>query len=228
VTSKIRILVADDHAVLRSGLRLLINGQPDMEVVAEAADGPEALARARETRPDVTLLDLAMPRTDGMKTISQLAQRRPATRVVVLTMHDDPAYVESALAAGARGFVVKRAADMELLSAIRAAAGGRLYVDATARGVGRMSRPGPGRTPAAGGRLSPRELEVLRLLGQGYTHREIAARLGVGEKSVETYRSRLGQKLRLHRRADLVRYALQTGLLSVESLAQDNPGSRAR
>jgi two-component system, NarL family, response regulator NreC len=226
--AKIRILVADDHAVLRSGLRLLINGQPDMMVVAEAADGREALARARETKPDVALLDLAMPGTDAMKTIAQLVHLRPALRVVVLTMHDDPAYVDSALAAGARGFVVKRAADLELLAAIRAAAGGRLYVDATARNGTHAPRRGPGREPPAGGQLSPRERQVLRLLGEGFTHREIAARLGVGEKSVETYRARLAQKLRLHRRADLVRYALQTGLLSLDSMAEDDPGARRR
>jgi two-component system response regulator NreC len=220
VTSKIRILVADDHAVLRSGLRLLINGQEDMVVVAEAADGRDTLARARDVKPDVTLLDLTMPRTDSLKTITSLAQLRPVTRVVVLTMHDDPAYVSSALEAGACGYVVKRAADLELLSAIRAAAGGRLYVDATFRGVGQLRRRGTKAT-GPGGHLSPREAQVLGLLGRGYTNREVAARLGVGEKSVETYRARLSQKLQLRRRADLVRYALQMGFLSPDTVADD-------
>jgi two-component system response regulator NreC len=219
VTSKIRILVADDHAVLRSGLRLLINGQEDMVVVAEAADGREALARARDVRPDVTLLDLTMPRTDSLKTITLLAQLRPVMRVVVLTMHDDPAYVSAALEAGACGYVVKRAADLELLSAIRAAAGGRLYVDATFRGVGQLRHRGT--RAGTGGHLSPREAQVLGLLGRGYTNREVAARLGVGEKSVETYRARLSQKLQLRRRADLVRYALQMGFLSPDTMADD-------
>ena len=206
---KIRILVADDHAVLRSGLRLLINGQADMEVVAEAGDGKETLACAREARPDVTLLDLTMPRTDSLKTIVQLCRERPSNRVLVLTMHDERAYVDAALAAGASGYVVKKAADLELLSAIRAVAGGRVYVDATLHGA----------SWASAARLSRREAQVLRWLGQGYTNREVAERLQIGVKSVETYRARIAQKLQLRGRADFIRYALQTGLVSPESLA---------
>jgi two-component system, NarL family, response regulator NreC len=208
---KIRILVADDHAVLRSGLRLLINGQSDMEVVAEAADGQEALARARECRPDVTLLDLTMPRTDGIETIVQLSSEPPGNQVVILTMHDDAAYLDAALAAGAKAYVVKKAADLELLSTIRAVASGRTSVEATPR------PPTRGRPRSVPG-LSPRETQVLRLLAQGYTSRQIAERLQIGMKSAETYRARLAHKLHLHGRADVVRYALQMGLLTVDGL----------
>ena len=206
---KIRILIADDHAVVRAGLRLLIGTQADMAVVGEAADGVEALSVARETRPDVTLLDLSMPRTNGVKTIGQLARLRPPTRVLVLTMYDDPAYVDSALAAGASGYVVKKAADLELLSAIRAVSRGRQAVDATRATGGSRLRP-------AQGRLSRRENEVLRLLGQGLTNRQVAARLRVSVKTAETYRARLYQKLGFSDRADLVRYALRMGLLEAE------------
>jgi DNA-binding NarL/FixJ family response regulator len=147
-----------------------------MAVVGEAADGAEALAVAREARPDVTLLDLSMPRTNGVKTIGQLARLRPATRVLVLTMHDDPAYVDSALAAGASGYVVKKAADLELLSAIRAVSRGRHAVDATLTTGGSHSTP-------SRGRLSRRESEVLRLLGQGLTNRQVAAQLRLSVKT---------------------------------------------
>jgi two-component system, NarL family, response regulator NreC len=212
---RIAVLVADDHAVLRSGLRLLIDAQADMHVVAEAADGDEALVQAREARPDVTLFDLTMPHTDAMRTIAQLCRERPSNRVLVLTMHDDPAYVDAALDAGARGYVVKKAADLELLSAIRAVAGGRISLDA----ISRPSLPKPSRGP----RLSPRETQVLQLLGQGYTSRQVAERLRIGVKSAETYRARLAQKLHLQTRAELTRYALQTGLLSAEALERDEP-----
>jgi two-component system response regulator NreC len=222
-------VIADDHAVLRSGLRLLINAQPDMEVVGEASNGEEVAARVRATRPDVTLLDLTMPRTDAMATIARVTQSR-ATRVLVLTMHDDPAYVDAALSAGAAGYVVKRAADVELLSAIRAVASGRVSVDVTIRPTltraGRRHRAGSARTAALVASLSRRETQVLRFIGQGHTNREIARRLQVGEKSVETYRSRLSQKLQLRGRADLVRYAIQTGLLASEEFVDNERGTR--
>ena len=214
---RIRVLIADDHAVVRAGLRLLIGTQRDMQVVGEAADGAEALRMVVKSRPDVTLLDLSMPETDGIKTIGRLARLRPSTKVVVLTMYDDPAYVESTLMAGASGYVAKKAADVELLSAIRAVMGGRPAVDAAllrrARPLARpRSIPGPG--PAAG-LLSRRETEVLVLLSQGYTNRQVAQRLGTSVKTAETYRARLYGKLGIRDRASLVQYVRRVGLLEV-------------
>jgi two-component system, NarL family, response regulator NreC len=220
MSRRVRVLVADDHAVLRAGLRLLINGQADMEVVGEAANGLEALARAKETRPDVVLFDLTMPRTDGIATIGQFVRLQPSPGVVVLTMHDDSAYLNAALQAGARGYVVKRAADLELLSAVRAVANGRISVTASSSiPSARKGAHADGQGRAAGAGLSPREQQVLRLLAQGFTNREIAERLKVGEKSVETYRARVAEKLHVRGRANLVRFALQMGFLDRATLA---------
>ena len=194
--------------MLRAGLRMLLDAQPDMVVVAEAADGPEAARKAKQLHPDVAVLDLTMPNTDPAFTIRQLT--RLGARTVVLTMHDDPAYADAAFAAGALGFVVKKAADVELLSAIRAVSRGRRFLDAGAGHVGRS------RGAARLRQLSQREDQALRLLGYGFTNREIAARLGVSVKTAETFRARICQKLGLRSRAELVQYALRMGLVSAE------------
>lgn len=201
-------MLADDHAVLRAGLRLLIDAQPDMSVVGEASDGPEAIRQAKLLRPDVTVLDLTMPKTDPSHALRQLA--RLGTRPLVLTMHDDPAYADASFAAGALGFVVKKAADLELLAAIRAVSRGRRFLDASA---GHLART---RGAVRLRQLSEREEQVLRLIGFGFTNREIAARLGVSIKTAETFRARICQKLGLHSRAELVQYALRMGLVSAE------------
>ena len=133
--SKIRVMIADDHAILRSGLRLLVNTQADMEVVSEAPDGQQAVQAALETRPDVALMDLTMPRTGGMRALQAIVQNCPQTRVLVLTMHDDPAYLRSVMAAGASGYVLKRSVDADLLSAIRAVHRGETFVDPSLAGV---------------------------------------------------------------------------------------------
>ncbi|HVM43794.1 MAG TPA: response regulator transcription factor, partial [Gemmatimonadales bacterium] len=221
MTDKLRILVADDHAVFRSGLRLLLNGQPDMEVVAEAGDGRDAIRKTSEAKPDVVLFDLTMPRTHAMDTIRHVARARPRPKVVVLTMHEHPAYVHSAVAAGAAGYVLKRAADTELLSTIRAAgrAGRGAVLPLTPLAAAeerRRARAGRGRAL-----LSPREEQVLRFLAQGYSNRQIAGRLKLSVKTVETFRSRVSKKLHLRGRAALVRYALRTGLVTIENLSQD-------
>jgi DNA-binding NarL/FixJ family response regulator len=214
---KLRILVADDHAVLRAGLRLLVNTQPDMEAVGEAGDFPEAIRLTRAVRPDVLILDLTMPGGTGIQTIERLVGECPATRIVVLTMHDDPSYLRAALAAGAAGYVAKKAADSELLSAIRAVSQGRAFVDldmsgAQARAALSDKAEGtPARGPAPG--LSQREREVLELLAQGHTNQVAADRLFLSVKTVESYRARLMQKLGLSSRADLIRYAVEVGLL---------------
>ena len=224
---QIRVLIADDHAVLRAGLRVLIGAQPDMDVVGEAADGEEAVQRVAETRPDVALVDITMPGSSGIKAIERIRQTCPATRVLVLTMHDVPAYLRSALAAGATGYVVKRAADSELLSAIRGVHRGRTVLDpalatAVVQGaIGRKATVGQPGGPA--GLLSPREREVLDLVAQGYTNQQIADRLGLSVKTVETYRSRLVEKLGLRSRADLVRYALDSGLFGGGAAPSGDP-----
>ncbi len=223
---RIRVLIADDHAVLRAGLKLLIGAEPDMEVVGEAADGPETVRRAHASAPDVVLLDLSMPGGRAMQTIEALVRRAPSPasppHVLVLTMHDDAASMQAALLAGASGYIVKKAADIELLTAIRAVHRGRTFVDLTRPGeevrshevVRRVSRDSP-----AGGQLrplSPREAEVLRLLARGHTYKEAADHLGVSVKTIETHRKRLADKLGLRSRAELFRFAVEVGLLEAE------------
>ena len=204
--SRIRVLIADDHAVLRAGLKLLIGAEADMEVVGEAADGAEAVQRAHTTAPDVVLLDLTMPGGRGTRTIEDVVQLTPRPRVLVLTMHDDAASMQAALLAGASGYIVKKAADVELLTAIRAVHHGRTFVNLTR----------PGEEPVARKRLSPREAEVLRLLAQGHSYREAAEHLGVSVKTIETHRKRLVDKLGLKSRAALFRFAVEVGLLEPE------------
>jgi len=214
----IRVLIADDHAVLRAGLKLLINAQADMEVVGEAANGTETVRNAQATGPHVVLLDLSMPGARYTQTIEQLVLLAPSARVLVLTMHDDPAYMRTALLAGASGYIVKKAADVELLTAIRAVHHGRTFVDLTRPGElprGPEVRPGSRHAPAAGQPrpLSPREAEVLRLLAQGNTNQEAADHVAVSVKTIETHRKRLSDKLGLKSRAQLFRFALECGLL---------------
>jgi two-component system response regulator NreC len=211
------VIIADDHAVVRAGLRMLIGAQPDMEVIGEAADGPEAVQKARAAKPDVVILDLSMPGPRGTQTIERLVRLDPKPRVLILTMHDDPAYFRSAFMAGATGYVVKSAADVEVLTAIRAIHRGRTFADLT--GPPASARPG-GPAPATQARpaarhklLSRREIEVLRLIAQGYTHQEIADQLALSIKTVETYRKRLHEKLELNSRAQLFRFAFESGLL---------------
>jgi len=214
----IRVLIADDHAVLRAGLKLLINAQSDMAVVGEAADGDSTLRSVQATAPNVVLFDLSMPGTRSTQTIEQLVRVAPSARVLVLTMHEEPAYMQAALRAGASGYLVKKAADIELLTAIRTVHQGRTFVDLERPGepaphpeLGRVSRDSP-----AGGHtkpLSQREAEVLRLLAQGYTNQQAADRLAVSVKTIETHRKRLSDKLGLKSRAQLFRFAVEVGLL---------------
>jgi two-component system, NarL family, response regulator NreC len=215
---RIRVLIADDHAVLRAGLKLLIMGQSDMEVAGEAANGPETVRRAQAAAPHVVLLDLSMPGARSTETIEQLVRVAPSARVLVLTMHDDPAYLQAALNAGASGYVVKKAADVELLTAIRAVHHGRTFVDLTRPGEqawGHEVRHVPRDSTAAGrpSSLSRREAEVLKLLAQGHTNQEAADHLAVSVKTIETHRKRLSDKLGLKSRAQLFLFAVEIGLL---------------
>ena len=215
-------MIADDHAILRSGLKLLVNAQADMEVVAEAPDGEQAALAARETRPDVALMDLTMPRTGGMRALQEIVRTCPKTRVLVLTMHDDPAYLRAVLAAGASGYVLKRSVDADLLAAIRAVHRGGTFIDPSLANVlvqdlfARKGSKARGAGPV--NMLSERESQVLRLVARGYSSQQIAEQILVGVKTVETYRSRLAQKLGLRTRSDMVRFAVQMGLLTPEML----------
>src|SRR5579859_1198891 len=175
---KIRVMIVDDHAILRAGLRMLVNAQADMEVVAEAPDGQQAAQETRETKPDVTVLDLTMPRVGGMKALQEIARNGSGTKVLILTMHDDPAYLRSALAAGASGYVLKRAVDTELLAAIRAVHRGGVFVDPSLAQVfvqDVIKRPVHANSASRSLKiLSERERQVFDLVAQGYGSQEIA------------------------------------------------------
>jgi two-component system, NarL family, response regulator NreC len=224
-------MVADDHAILRSGLRLLVNAQADMEVVSEAPDGELAVRAARETRPDVALMDLTMPGTGGMRALQEIVRDCPKTRVLVLTMHDDPAYLRSVLSVGASGYVLKRSVDAELLTAIRAVHRGGTFVDPGLANVlvqdVLAKRGGKARSKRPVNILSEREQQVLKLVAQGYSSKQIAGQILVGVKSVETYRSRLAEKLGLRTRSEVIRFAVQMGLLTPETLEAEE-GRSAR
>ena len=215
-SKRIRILIVDDHAVLQAGLRMLLDAEPDMEVVGGASNGAQALQAVRELAPDVALLDISMPGMDGLQILRLIRDAGHSTRAVILTMHDDEGYLREALAAGACGFVLKRAADTDLLAAIRAVhAGGTFLHSEHARLLldGMLDRH---RGQSAQGRdllLSPREREVLRLIALGHTNQQAAAILFLSVKTVEAYRARLMTKLGLKSRAELVLYALKHGLI---------------
>jgi two-component system, NarL family, response regulator NreC len=213
----IRILLADDHAVLRTGLAALLNARSDMAVVGEAADGAELLTLAEATQPDVILLDLTMPRLGGLEALPLLRQHVPAARILILTMHQDESYLRRAIKGGAAGYVLKKAADMELIAAIQAVMRGDLYVHPSmTRALLEDIAPNAEPAGAESDRwvaLSDREQEVLQLVALGHTSKEIADRLSVSAKTVDTYRARGMEKLGLRSRAALVRFALANGLL---------------
>jgi two-component system response regulator NreC len=214
----IRILLADDHAVLRAGLRLLLINQPDFEVIGEAASGLEVLEMAESLRPDLILLDLSMPGLNGLYTLPALRKSAPEARVLVLTMHDDPQYLRQALKSGASGYVLKKAADQELLAAIRAVMRGEIYVHPAMTRVllDDMLADAPAAPGDAWEKLSEREQAVLKGVALGYTGAEIAEQLNLSAKTVETYRARGMEKLGFGSRAALVRFALKKGLISGE------------
>jgi DNA-binding NarL/FixJ family response regulator len=216
--AKIRVLVADDHAVLRSGLRLLINTQPDMEVVGEAGTFAETLEAVRKTKPEVISLDLEMPGGTGMKLIETLARDFPQSRILVLTMHHDPAYFRLALAAGAAGYVMKKSADSELLTAIRTVAKGRSYAQIEL-GSGQLPSPPVQKSTAMTSleSLSEREREVFEMVARGHTSQAIADKLFLSVKTVESYRARLMAKLGLQNRAELTQFAIDLGVLGSPS-----------
>jgi two-component system response regulator NreC len=213
--SKIRIVLAEDHRMVREGVKLLINGQPDMETVGEAGDGSAAVRLTQELKPDVVLMDVTMPEMNGLKATERLTQLCPQVRVLTLTRHTDRAYLQQLLQAGAAGYVLKQSAPAELLHAIRAVAAGGSYLDPAITGQAIESyfgRRASGRTPGEGS-LTEREAEVLRLIALGYSNKEIAARLSLSVKTVEVHKANAMRKLDMHSRIDIVRYAMLQGWL---------------
>jgi two-component system, NarL family, response regulator NreC len=207
-----RVLIVDDHALVRSGLRMLLESEGDFEVVAEAGTADEAVRAARLEKPDVVLLDVVMPGRSGLEALSDVLEAAPDAKVLVLSMQDDPRYVREAFAAGASGYLLKEAADAELVAALREVAAGSQYVH-PALGARIAAADAAAQARAAADPLSEREREVLRLLALGHTNQEIAKMLFISVRTAETHRAHIMQKLRLSTRAELVGYALAEGLL---------------
>jgi two-component system, NarL family, response regulator NreC len=216
---KLRILLVDDHTVLREGLKLLIESQPDMEVVGQASDGREAVRQVKLCQPDVIVMDVSMPGLGGAEATEQIRQQCPQACVLALTRYGDQGYLRRLLRAGAAGYVVKKAAADELINAVRIVAAGRTYIDPSLAGplvhglIGRSASDKSARPP---GELTGREQEVLRLIAWGQSNKEIAAQLGISVKTVEYHKARSTEKLHLRSRTDMLRYALAQGWLEEE------------
>ena len=220
----IRVLITDDHAMLRAGLHTWLDSEPDLQVVGEAADGIEAVRLARELGPDVVLMDISLPGPGGgIGATRQLKEQLPDVRVLILSVHEDEDLLREAMRAGASGYLVKRAVQTELVDAIRSVSRGNMYVHPImTRALLKDMTPAPDGRPVVAESLTPREIEVVRLMVQGNTSREIAAKLNVSTRTVEFHRANLMGKLGLHSRVELVRYAEEHGLL-----ASGKPRSKA-
>ncbi len=205
-----KVLIADDHGIVRSGVKLLLDRQPDIEVVAEAEDGVEAVEKVIQHRPDVAVLDVSMPRMTGLQATHEIKQQAPATQILILSMHDDERYLFEALRAGAAGYVLKRAADQDLVDAVRAAGRGEPFLTASAQQTLIRDFLERGEQPDE---LTPREQEVVKLIAEAHTNKDIAEILHLSEKTVESHRARVLQKLGMRDRVELVRYAIRQGLV---------------
>ena len=205
----VRIVIADDHGIVRSGLRLLLDRQDDMEVVAEAEDGVEAVEKVLAEHPDLAILDVSMPRMTGLQATHEIKRQTPDVHVLILSMHDDEHYLFEALRAGAAGYVLKRAADQDLLTAVRSAVRGEPFLTASAQQALIRDFVSRGEQPD----LTPREQEVVKLIAEAHTNREIAEILHLSEKTVESHRANVLQKLGMRDRVELVRYAIRHGLV---------------
>ncbi|HEY9283784.1 MAG TPA: response regulator transcription factor [Pyrinomonadaceae bacterium] len=213
--NKLRVLIADDHEMMREGLKLLVNRQTDMEIVGEADNGRAAVAQARELKPDVVVMDISMPEMNGLKATERLKTQCPEIKVLTLTRHADDAYLRKLLQAGASGYLLKKSASGELVRAIRAVAAGSTYLDpaVTGRVISDALGKGPARGASPNKELSRREEEVLRLTAWGYANKEIGARLDISVRTVEVHKTRAMEKMGMKNRIDVVRYALLQGWL---------------
>ena len=213
--TKHRIFLADDHVTVRAGLKTLLNAEPDLEVVGEAADGPSAIEEAKRLRPEIAVIDLSLPLMSGTLVARQLQSSCPEVKVVALTVHEDKSYLSELLEVGASGYVLKRAAAEELISAIRQVLAGGIYIDPRLGGLVANSLVRRRAATARSGTstLSDRESEVLRLIAQGHSNKEIAGRLNLSVKTIETYKTRSMEKTGLRSRIDIVRYASRHGWL---------------
>lgn len=214
--SVIHVLLADDHTILRAGLKMMLNIQPDIAVVGEASDGRQAITEAQRLQPDVILMDISMPELNGIEATRQVKRLLPETRVLVLTMHENEEYLFQVLRAGASGYILKEAADTELISAIRAVFAGRFYLSSSAQSLmigDYLARVRSGEEHDSYSGLTEREREILKLVAEGYTNNQIAERLFISPKTVDTHRTHVMDKLNLHSRAELVKYAMRRGLL---------------
>jgi len=212
----IRVLLADDHTILRAGLKMMLSVQPDIEIVGEASDGRQAIAEAQRVQPDVILMDITMPELNGIEATRQVKKLLPETRVLVLTMHENEEYLFQVLRAGASGYILKEAADTELISAIRSVYAGRFYLSPPAQAMmvgDYMQRVRAGEEHDSYSGLTEREREILKLVAEGYTNNQIGERLFISPKTVDTHRTHVMDKLNLHSRAELVKYAMRRGLL---------------
>ena len=217
MSAKSRIVLADDHPIVLDGLRGLIRAQDDLELVGEASSGLAALRMIKEQRPDLAIIDISMPELNGIALGRRLADELPSVKLLVLTLHEDRSYLKLALDAGVRGYILKRSAAENLIAAIRAVLIGGLYVDPAIAGrvfPSSSRRASRARTNTGGLELTEREVEVLNLVALGFTNKEIARRLDVGVKSIETYRARGSEKLDIRTRVELVRYAAAQGWLT--------------
>ena len=217
--AKISLILADDHAVVRSGIRMLLEAQPDIEIVAEAESGRQAVEQVRQLRPDVVLMDIQMPELNGIEATKQIKKMVPGTAVLALTMYEDDQYFFEMLHAGASGYVPKRAAPDDLVTAIRTVARGEIFLYpslATRLVQDYLKRAGSGEQPLVYDDLTPREREVLVLIAEGLTNAEIANRLIISVKTVDRHRENIMRKLNMHNRIDLVKYAIRTGLIDLE------------
>jgi len=209
-------LLADDHTILRAGLRMMLNAQRDIEVIGEAGDGRQAISEAQRLLPDVILMDITMPECNGIEATRQVKRLQPETRVLVLTMHENEEYLFQMLRAGAAGYILKEALDTELINAIRVVYSGRFYLSPSAQSMmvgDYLQRVRSGEERDSYSALTEREREILKLVAEGHTNNQIAERLFISPKTVDTHRTHIMDKLNLHSRAELVKYAMRRGLL---------------
>lgn len=207
----IKILLADDHTIVRQGLKLILSAHADMQVLAEAANGREAVDLAAKLHPDIVLMDVAMPEVNGIEATRQMIVANPRLRILVLSMHKEAVYVREILRAGARGYILKDAIDTELLTAIRSVARGDGYISPAVSGT--LLNDFHGNAVAPVDRLSPREREILQLIAEGKTNKEIATRLNLSVYTVDSHRGKVMEKLNLHSTGELVRFAMKQGLV---------------